>query len=551
MDLRPAVDSPERRPLVALARRLGWFALLLIEVSMLARCSDLLDPAGLERWRARFYYGSWVVTRPSLVVAAATALLALAWRRWQPRHGGCRRLGDRTRAWSSALAHLVTFTGFAVLTRLLRDDEVSPSPAAGAGIALVAWAATGLSALGFWTAAAFADGSVGTPVWYGSMALAAGSATGVAAAAIGRAATGLWLPLSRSTLWVVHGLLSLVYADSLCLPANLIVGTPSFIVRIEPECSGYEGIGLILTFLAGYLWFVRRDYRFPRSLGLLPLGAGAMWLANAFRIALLIGLGTSVSPDVAERGFHSHAGWLALNSVGLGLVFATRRMRFFTSDSLAAERPRTSSPSVAYLAPLVAILATALVTGAFSSGFDWFYPARVLAAAAVLWAFRCDYFELRWTWSWPAVAIGAGTFLVWMALEPRTTSDAGATFSARLAALSPAGAIVWLAFRVVGSVVTVPLAEELAFRGYLTRRLISQDFESLPPGQFTWWSFLVSSVLFGALHGRWLAGTLAGMLYALALYRRGKLADAVLAHATTNALIAVYVLTTASWSLWT
>jgi membrane protease YdiL (CAAX protease family) len=57
--------------------------------------------------------------------------------------------------------------------------------------------------------------------------------------------------------------------------------------------------------------------------------------------------------------------------------------------------------------------------------------------------------------------------------------------------------------------------------------------------------------LFGALHGRWIAGTLAGMLYALAVYRRGELADAVLAHTTSNALIAVYVLVTASWSLWT
>src|SRR5262249_2033474 len=69
-------------------------------------------------------------------------------------------------------------------------------------------------------------------------------------------------------------------------------------------------------------------------------------------------------------------------------------------------------------------------------------------------------------------------------------------------------------------------------------------------GQFTWLSFLASSAAFGALHGRWLAGTLAGMLYALAVYRRGQLADAVLAHATTNALLAAYVLATGSWGLW-
>jgi hypothetical protein len=41
------------------------------------------------------------------------------------------------------------------------------------------------------------------------------------------------------------------------------------------------------------------------------------------------------------------------------------------------------------------------------------------------------------------------------------------------------------------------------------------------------------------------------MGYALALYRRGSLTDAVVAHATTNALLAAYVLTTGSWALWT
>ncbi len=36
----------------------------------------------------------------------------------------------------------------------------------------------------------------------------------------------------------------------------------------------------------------------------------------------------------------------------------------------------------------------------------------------------------------------------------------------------------------------------------------------------------------------------------LALYRRRELVDSVVAHATTNALIAAYVLATGAWSLW-
>jgi CAAX prenyl protease-like protein len=69
-------------------------------------------------------------------------------------------------------------------------------------------------------------------------------------------------------------------------------------------------------------------------------------------------------------------------------------------------------------------------------------------------------------------------------------------------------------------------------------------------GKFSWPAVLVSSLLFGVLHGRWLAGFLAGLAYALLLSRRGRLSDAVWAHAITNALIAGYVLATRDWTLW-
>ena len=105
--------------------------------------------------------------------------------------------------------------------------------------------------------------------------------------------------------------------------------------------------------------------------------------------------------------------------------------------------------------------------------------------------------------------------------------------------------------RTIRAAVFVPIAEELAFRGYAMRKLVASDFEEVPPDRFTWVSFLLSSILFGMLHGQWLAGTLAGMVFAIAVYRRGLIADAVVAHAVTNALLSAYVLVTHNWSLWT
>ncbi|MDQ2946310.1 MAG: CAAX prenyl protease-related protein [Acidobacteriota bacterium] len=99
--------------------------------------------------------------------------------------------------------------------------------------------------------------------------------------------------------------------------------------------------------------------------------------------------------------------------------------------------------------------------------------------------------------------------------------------------------------------IIVPIAEELAFRGFLMRRLISVNFERVSFQNFTWMALLISSVIFGLMHGeRWLAGTVAGLAYALLAARRGRLGDAIWAHAVTNALLACYVIGLHKWSLW-
>jgi len=109
----------------------------------------------------------------------------------------------------------------------------------------------------------------------------------------------------------------------------------------------------------------------------------------------------------------------------------------------------------------------------------------------------------------------------------------------------------WIAFRALAAVVTVPIAEELAFRSFLIRRIISPHFESVTSRSVTLVPVLISSVAFGLLHGdRWLAGTIAGLLYAFAFLRRGRIGDAVAAHAATNALLAGYVLLLGKWSFW-
>jgi hypothetical protein len=48
----------------------------------------------------------------------------------------------------------------------------------------------------------------------------------------------------------------------------------------------------------------------------------------------------------------------------------------------------------------------------------------------------------------------------------------------------------------------------------------------------------------------WLPGIAAGVLYGAGLVRSGSMGEAVVAHATTNGLIAAWVLLGSQWQLW-
>src|SRR5262249_4955353 len=161
--------------------------------------------------------------------------------------------------------------------------------------------------------------------------------------------------------------------DPVCDPASFIIGTQAFRVRIAPDCSGYEGIGLIWVFLGVYLWLSRHELRFPRALLVLPLATVVIWFVNAVRITALVALGTWGSRAVALGGSPSQAGWVAFNAVALATVVLVQRLRFFhraSSDPIAdsdaignpqsaIRNPQDATP--AYLVPLLVLLATMMV----------------------------------------------------------------------------------------------------------------------------------------------------------------------------------------------
>jgi exosortase E/protease (VPEID-CTERM system) len=355
-----------------------------------------------------------------------------------------------------------------------------------------------------------------------------------------------WQLLPEITLRSTQWLLSVFYPDIAYYPPT-ILSTDSFAIDIDGPCSGYEGIALMTVFGAIYLWLFRAALRFPRALLLIPVGIVAVSIANILRITALFAIGSSVSSDIAVHAFHSYAGWISFSLIALGLITLVHR----SCLSLASEPARVQDPgpALALLVPLLTLLATSMLVAAFPDATVGLYPLGVIATSLALWRFRRYYTRWDGKLSWQAILIGIIVFVLWVMLEPPDNEN-GKIIAATLANMPAWLAAVWLAFRIIGFLVMVPVAEELAFRGYLIRKLVAKDFVNVTPGSFTWLSFLVSSLVFGLLHDSWVAGTVAGGGFAIALYRRGQIVDAIVAHMTTNALIALTVLVFGRWSLW-
>ncbi len=233
----------------------------------------------------------------------------------------------------------------------------------------------------------------------------------------------------------------------------------------------------------------------------------------------------------------------------LSLTLAYRMPFFSALPVAAAASGRKLNLPMALLIPFIVLLAATILTSALTAEFDWFYPLRVLAVSLALVVCWRLYRFSRLRFKPEPWLAGILVFGIWIALVPNDAAQ-NALFQGQLLQASQAMLVLWLMFRSFGAVVTVPLAEELLFRGYLLSRLARREIVLEGRVAFSWVALVVSAILFGLLHANWVAGIAAGLIYGLVRYRSDSIKDAVIAHACTNLLLTVYVLATGYWSLW-
>ena len=204
------------------------------------------------------------------------------------------------------------------------------------------------------------------------------------------------------------------------------------------------------------------------------------------------------------------------------------------TDRLTRALPQTFwliAPFAAWMALMTALPATA-------GGYAVRTAVVALLLAAACWRRRqaggapCRVSCAPLAWG---LAVGLAVFVVWILPEQfdwpwyRRFCIVGEGGTQAVAEASAA----LVAIRLFGSAFVISAAEELFFRRWLI-------------GFAGFWPTVA---LFAVEHDRWLVGAVAGLAYGALFLRRG-LVSSIVAHATTNLLLGLWVLRTGQWHFW-
>lgn len=227
-------------------------------------------------------------------------------------------------------------------------------------------------------------------------------------------------------------------------------------------------------------------------------------------------------------------------------------------------------PETPRVLPFVVFLLVGAIPATWFPGAQfWAYLAKTVVAGALLWHFRSRLPEMRWAFSVPALVVGVVIAVLWIGLEGRIPGledlwrTAQGWFGGKPGeppkpadpwnpvayfAANPALGWFFVAVRVLGRSLVVPAMEEVFYRSFVYRYIVNPRFLEVPLTARHLGAWAATSAMFGLAHpGQWLQGILCGAAYQWLALRRGRLGEAMLAHAVTNLLISGYAIASNRW----
>lgn len=247
--------------------------------------------------------------------------------------------------------------------------------------------------------------------------------------------------------------------------------------------------------------------------------------------------------------------------------------------------PFALSPWLTFLLPFIVYM----VAGGFEpapphkSGFEvenWFglrydqypivYTAKIALTIAAMWYVLAGYRQFPFRISPLAIAVGIVGVVLWIGLSRLGLEDHVVKLLGRDSTLvgllglgerpaynpldqlaaTPVWAYTFLAIRFLGLALIVPIIEEFFLRGFLMRCVMADRWWEVPFGQVTTAAIILGTLVPVIYHPEKLAALVWFSLVTWLMVRTKNIWDCVAAHAVTNLLLGVYVVTQQQWQLW-
>ena len=228
------------------------------------------------------------------------------------------------------------------------------------------------------------------------------------------------------------------------------------------------------------------------------------------------------------------------------------------------QRKRLVSDDPAYILPMAVFLAFVWIgtkgteTDVGNTWYPWAYVARTVIVAALLILFWPAYTKIRWNHWWLGVIVGVVGIFQWVGMQLWLQNHfeffkpSDKYFNPDLFFKDPSWRWLFFIIRLVGAVLVVPVMEELFWRDYAWRSVIApNDFKLANVGEWDVKAFLIVPAIFALVHGNWWLTSIvwALMVGGLLVYTKS-LGACIIAHATTNLLLGLWVLYSKQWSFW-
>jgi uncharacterized protein len=217
-------------------------------------------------------------------------------------------------------------------------------------------------------------------------------------------------------------------------------------------------------------------------------------------------------------------------------------------------------PALPYIGPFLIFVAFLVLAGPLTAVLGrWEFPFRVAVLAGSIWYFSRSVLSFRVVSPVLSILLGVVVFVIWVAPDALIPGYRehwlfqNAILGRLHSSIDPhflSDPLV-LVTRCLRAIVIVPIVEELFWRGWLMRWIISTDFETVPMGTYSAQSMWITALLFASEHGPyWEVGLAAGLLYNWWMVRTKSLGGCILAHAVTNGVLSLYVIFGHKWEYW-